>query len=163
MTRALVALALAGVPALAVAHPLGNFTVNRWTAVRIAPGTVAVRYVVDLAEIPTFQEMRRLDADGDGTIDAGERDVYVARMGGELGPNLVLTVDGQPLALVAGAGTLELPPGAGGLPTLRLEIPFGTALAPGRGVVELRDRNFAGRPGWQEMIADAGDGIALTG
>ena len=45
-------LALAGT---ASAHPLGNFTVNHYAGIELAGDRVYVRYVLDLAEIPTFQ------------------------------------------------------------------------------------------------------------
>jgi nickel/cobalt transporter (NicO) family protein len=41
------------VPAAASAHPLGNFTINRFARVEVAGHRVYVRYVLDLAEIPT--------------------------------------------------------------------------------------------------------------
>jgi ABC-type nickel/cobalt efflux system permease component RcnA len=161
--RPLPALALLALPALAAAHPLGNFTVNRYAAVHVTAGAIAVRYVVDMAEIPTFQEMRLLDADGDGTLAAAEREAYLGRMAAALGGNLVLIVDGVRRPLAAGARVLETPPGAGGLPTLRLDLEYAAPLPAARGAVELRDENFAGRAGWQEMIADAAPGLALAG
>src|SRR5262245_65010923 len=57
---------------------------------------------------------------------------------------------------------LEMPPGAGGLPTLRLDIAYTAALPASRATVILRDDNFAGRAGWQEMVADASGGLALS-
>jgi len=160
--RHVFALPLLLVPALAVAHPLGNFTVNRYAAVHVAAGTITVRYVVDMAEIPTFQEMRLMDADGDGTLAPAERDGYLGRMARTLGERLVLTQDGAPRPLAAGERTLETPPGAGGLPTLRLDITYTAALTATRGTVDLRDENFADRAGWREMIADAADGLTLA-
>ncbi len=38
------------------AHPLGNFSVNHLTVVKISADRVDVRYVLDQAEIPTFRE-----------------------------------------------------------------------------------------------------------
>jgi len=47
------------VPAgVAAAHPLGNFTINRFARVEVAGETLYVRYVVDMAEIPTLQGVR---------------------------------------------------------------------------------------------------------
>ena len=43
-------------PASASAHPLGNFTVNHFAAIDLAGNAIYVRYALDLAEIPTFQE-----------------------------------------------------------------------------------------------------------
>src|SRR5262245_14081669 len=163
MKTRLLVLGLLAIPALARAHPLGNFTINRYAAAHVAAQVVTVRYVVDMAEIPTFQEIRRIDSDGDGVLEAGERDAYLARVPDELAANLELTVDGTRLALSPGARSLEEPPGAGGLPTLRLDITYVAALRAVRGAVELNDRNFSGRPGWQEMVADADRGIVLAG
>src|SRR5207244_9149719 len=64
MRRVVVALALiaaVAAPAAASAHPLGNFTVNRFSRVEAAAGHVYVVYVLDLAEIPTYQA-GRIDA-----------------------------------------------------------------------------------------------------
>ena len=58
---ATVALALL-VPA-AAAHPLGNFTVNQYTRLDLWRTDVSIRYVLDMAEIPTFQDKPRIDAD----------------------------------------------------------------------------------------------------
>ena len=48
-------LPLRDAPAPASAHPLGNFTVNRYTGILVSPDGVEVDHVVDLAEIPTAQ------------------------------------------------------------------------------------------------------------
>jgi len=39
----------------ASAHPLGNFTVNHYAGLDISADRLAIDYVLDLAEIPTFQ------------------------------------------------------------------------------------------------------------
>ena len=49
----LVAVAALALPVAAAAHPLGNFTVNRFSRVESAGQRVYVHYVLDLAEIPT--------------------------------------------------------------------------------------------------------------
>ena len=51
-------------PSSAAAHPLGNFTVNRYSGIELAGNRVYVDYVLDLAEIPTFQEGDRVRAPG---------------------------------------------------------------------------------------------------
>ncbi len=63
-------LAVAGAlgPADAAAHPLGNFTINHYSRVEFADGAARILYVLDLAEIPTFQQLGRLDTDGDGAL-----------------------------------------------------------------------------------------------
>ena len=46
-------------PTAASAHPLGNFTVNRYSGLVVAADAVTVDHVLDLAEIPTAQRVAR--------------------------------------------------------------------------------------------------------
>jgi hypothetical protein len=84
LVLALVAPALALVatgdaePEPAAAHPLGNFTVNRYSRLELYSDAVRVRYVLDMAEIPAFQEIEAIDANGDGEPDGSESEVYLA-------------------------------------------------------------------------------------
>src|SRR5580704_2508266 len=41
--------------AVLTAHPMGNFSVSHYTRLDVSPKTVDVTYVLDLAEIPTYQ------------------------------------------------------------------------------------------------------------
>ena len=41
-----------------VAHPLGNFSINQYSALQVGAQDVEVRYIIDMAEIPTFQEIQ---------------------------------------------------------------------------------------------------------
>ncbi|MBC7932544.1 MAG: hypothetical protein H7Z38_18450, partial [Rubrivivax sp.] len=111
--------------AAVVAHPLGNFTVNNFARVRIEAEGVRVRYVVDMAEIPAFQESQAMDADRDGNVSNAESAAYLDALAQRLAEGLVLTGDGGariPLRIVAKA--LSMPKGEGGLPTLRIECDF---------------------------------------
>jgi nickel/cobalt exporter len=124
------------VPAAASAHPLGNFTINRFSRVEVEGPRVYVRYVLDLAEIPTFQA---------GRIDAQTYARRIAR-------GARLTVNGQPARLSPVAQALAHPRGAGGLPTTRLEVVLRGPRLSGPAAVTYRDGNFAGRIGWQEVL-----------
>ena len=42
-------------PAVVLAHPLGNFTINHYAGLRIEPDRVTLDVVIDQAEIPAFQ------------------------------------------------------------------------------------------------------------
>ena len=101
-------LVLAATPALA--HPLGNFTVNRYSRVEVAGSSVRVLYILDLAEIPTFQEQQRIQADPR----------YLDHKIAELARGLSLRVDGRVQALRPAARVLSFHPGQGGLTTMRL-------------------------------------------
>ena len=106
---------------VAQAHPLGNFSVNHLTFVRISHDRVDVRYVLDQAEIPTFQERGRPAA----AILAAKR--------AEVRRGLALRVDGRPVALAfAGPGAIAFPRGQGGLRTTRVELRLRAAVRGGR-------------------------------
>ena len=45
-------------PRAAFAHPMGNFSISHFAGLRIEAGAVDLRYILDMAEIPTFQEMQ---------------------------------------------------------------------------------------------------------
>ncbi|MDI1456304.1 nickel transporter [Streptomyces sp. ATE26] len=139
--------------ATASAHPLGNFTVNRYDGLVVAPGRLRVDHVEDLAEIPATQAgpaVRRLGLDA----WAGRRCAAAAA-------DSALTVAGRATALSPASARARLRPGQAGLHTLRLECRF-TAPLPGGRPLALRFRGAAaGGPGWREVTA-RGDRMTLT-
>jgi nickel/cobalt exporter len=159
----LAALLLAAGAARAAAHPLGNFTVNTYSGLRVGPDRLVVDYLVDMAEIPTFQTRQAVDADHDGRVSGAEaarwRDRDCARLAG----GLRAAVDGQPLPLAVTGSTLSFPSGAGGLATLRLECALEARLpaggAEGRALT-YADANLPERVGWREITA-VGDRATL--
>ena len=126
-------------PALAAAHPLGNFTINRFSRVEAPGPRVYVRYVLDMAEIPTFQA---------GRIDVHAYARRIAR-------NAHLVVDGRPASLVPVRTALAHPLGAGGLHTTRLEVVLAGPRLPGRASVAYHDENYSNRIGWKEIVVGA--------
>src|SRR5580704_7321387 len=44
-------------PRNAAAHPMGNFSINHYAGISVEPGFIEVRYLIDMAEIPTYQEI----------------------------------------------------------------------------------------------------------
>ena len=83
-------------PARAAAHPLGNFTVNQYSRLEVGRDSIQVRYIVDMAEIPAFQERQTIDVDGDGQIADAEQAAYLARQAPELLSGLHLVAGGAP-------------------------------------------------------------------
>jgi ABC-type nickel/cobalt efflux system permease component RcnA len=157
-------LALSTPTASTWAHPLGNFTVNRYSRLELEPETVRLRYVVDMAEIPAFQEIGRIDTSRDGLVDPAEHAAYLATQAPLLAAGLHLAVDGRTLRLEPRARTLEFPEGQAGLKTLRLTLDFVAVLpAPAGGTwqAEYRDNNYAERLGWQEIVV-RGVGATLS-
>jgi ABC-type nickel/cobalt efflux system permease component RcnA len=121
---------------VATAHPLGNFTVNRFSRVEVAGPRIYVRYVLDLAEIPTFQA---------GKIDAPSYAHRIAR-------GAHLTVNGRRVRLTSVETVLAHPAGAGGLKTTRLETILRGPALHAAADVEYRDTNYANRIGWKEIV-----------
>ncbi|MGZ5306979.1 MAG: nickel/cobalt transporter [Actinomycetota bacterium] len=147
-------------PAAASAHPLGNFTVNLYSGIHVVPGEIRIDYVVDMAEIPTFQAMPSIDTDGDGAVSAAEAAAWASSEAPRLVENLTLTVDGEPVSLEVRTADARLRDGQGGLPILRFEGLF--AAAVGRtGHIAYRDDNDAGTIGWREITAVGEDGEAI--
>ncbi|HEY4227695.1 MAG TPA: hypothetical protein VGM49_05100 [Candidatus Limnocylindrales bacterium] len=160
------ALALAMlVPAVTAAHPLGNFTINHFAAIRVARDQVSLDVVIDRAEIPAFQEQQQLDTDGDGSLSAAEIDAARAPECRTLAADLTLSLDGAAVAPSLVAAGLSLPPGAGGLSTMRLVCEFTAALVSpisSSATVAFGDRSFAERIGWREIVV-LGDGVQIGG
>ncbi len=155
-----VTIAVLVAPIAASAHPLCNFTINLYSGIQLTPGEVRIDYVVDMAEIPTFQEMPNIDADGDGIASDAERAAWAGREAPQLLVGLSLSVDGRPVELRVLSSSMRFRPGQGGLPILRFEATFGGEVAR-VGSIAYRDDNFPGRIGWREIVAAGQDGVAL--
>ena len=165
--RRLVILALGPVAAIvpagaAFAHPLGNFTINAYAGLIVQPHQLVVDYVVDMAEIPAFQQKQAIDVDSNGRIEPGEATSYATTACSRDLAGVSATVDGATqLALGPSSATVSFPPGAAGLTTLRLQCRWTARLAPASGTLQWNDRNFAGHIGWHEVTA-AGDRTTLA-
>jgi ABC-type nickel/cobalt efflux system permease component RcnA len=122
-------------PALASAHPLGNFTINRFARVEVAGHRLYVRYVLDLAEIPTYQR-----------VPADPR---------RIASSLHVSLDGRRVALQPVAHRLAHPLGAAGLHTTRLEVILRGPLVHGRESLAVHDETYADRIGWKEIVVGA--------
>jgi ABC-type nickel/cobalt efflux system permease component RcnA len=120
---------------------LGNFTVNRYAGIELAGDSVYVHYALDVAEIPTYQLGSQISAPG-----------YPARLAREL----ELTLDGRRVPLRVLEHRVSSRPGAGGLPTLRLDVVYRSETS-GRDL-RFTDRAFDGRIGWREVTVSARDG-----
>lgn len=133
----------------ASAHPLGNYTVNVYAGLVVHRHEITVDYVVDMAEIPTFQERARIDANGNGTLDAAELTAYQATTCRHLTDALAT---GLATPIAVRSTSLRFLPGAAGLPTERLECQLASDLGSATGL-HWTDGNFAGRAGWHEVTA----------
>jgi nickel/cobalt transporter (NicO) family protein len=143
----------------AAAHPLGNFTVNTYSGLRVGPDRLIVDYVVDMAEIPTFQTRQAIDGDDNGRVTGPEAASWRDRECPRLATGLRATVDGRPAALAVTGSALTFPKGVGGLQTLRLECALAAPLPAGQSLT-FTDTNLEGRVGWREITA-VGDRATL--
>lgn len=155
-------LLLLAFPVVAAAHPLGNFTVNAYSRLEISATGLNIHYVLDMAEIPAFQEKDGIDTNRDGQISETERNTYMERKVKEIQANLILELDGTRANLKIVAQDLSFPAGQGGLQTLRLTANFETpALNANVTTLNYRDTNFNDRLGWREIVVRNGNGVAL--
>ncbi|MFO0562104.1 MAG: hypothetical protein U0269_29085 [Polyangiales bacterium] len=161
MSRApsLVALALAASLATPTlhAHPFGLSSTNRLFAIEPDERGARVAYVLDFAELPTTDELTRLDRDRDGQVTPQEREAYLGALFESLANQWQWSVDDAPTRLRLVARNLEVTPGEANLHTLRviaelrLDRP---ANARGPFTVRVRDESYADRPGWRELRAE---------
>jgi ABC-type nickel/cobalt efflux system permease component RcnA len=158
----LAALALV-VPATS-AHPLGNFTINHYSGLRVSTSAILVDHVMDYAEIPTFTERRTMDTDGDGQVSDSEATTYAKSKCAELATELDLDVAGARLPLGLTQFGITFPMGQGN-PTMRLvcvySAPLSAALAAGTSI-SFSDHSYVERQGWREITL-VGDGATLSG
>jgi nickel/cobalt exporter len=158
--KKLIALLLVSVAALAfvasaAAHPLGNFTINHYSRVEPSGDRLYVLYVLDMAEIPTFQAKPDVDAKGEAR--------YGAELAASLAAHVEATVGGRPVALFVQKHVLAFPPGQAGLRTTRLEVLLASGPLAHGGALVYRDHNYEGRIGWKEIVVQAGSDAHVTG
>jgi ABC-type nickel/cobalt efflux system permease component RcnA len=127
--------------AAAHAHPLGNFTINRFARVEVAGHRLYVRYVLDMAEIPTYQARQQ----------GVDPNTYARR----LARGLHLSLDGRVVVLRPVAHALAFPLGVGGLHTMRLELLLRGPVVNAGERLTVRDTNYADRIGWKEIVVGA--------
>lgn len=151
-------------PALVAAHPLGNFTINHYAGIRIEPDRVLLDVVIDQAEIPAFQARQGFDTDGDGSVSDEEVEAGRVVACDELATDLSLTAAETGLGLRTIEAGLSLPPGVGGLSTMRLVCGFEALLTAPLGAdptrIAFADDAFPHRLGWREILVQ-GAGTTL--
>jgi hypothetical protein len=129
---------------MAAGHPMGNFSVNHYTRFEPGPNGLAIRYVMDLAEIPTFELFQQWGPNADPQKQA-------LRQAREWAANLAITVAGRPVKARVERAGIVLAEGAGNMQVARITADLRVD-APG-GAVTFEDRNYQGRSGWKEVVA----------
>jgi ABC-type nickel/cobalt efflux system permease component RcnA len=139
------------------AHPMGNFSVSHFTRFDVQKKSVNITYVLDLAEIPTYQLMRdwNLDPSADAKIPqetlnekaTAQAAVWIKQLDFSSGvPTLEKT-------------TIKLNPGAGGMQVARVETQL--RLDNVQGKLNFEDRNYPDRAGWKEIVIASSDSTPI--
>jgi ABC-type nickel/cobalt efflux system permease component RcnA len=134
------------------AHPMGNFSVNHYSKITIGQKSIEILYLVDMAEIPTYQEMRQFELvpkPNDPSVSN-----YLDRQEPLLKAGLTLESNGKPLQFETVERHVTFAEGAGGLLTMKITFVFRSQPDFAAGVHQLSyaDNNFPGRAGWKEIV-----------
>lgn len=154
------------IPREAQAHPLGNFTINHYSRLEFADEKARIDYVLDFAEIPTFQQKGRLDPNDDGKLSDAEARAYLDAKLPTLVENLHLRVGKEALPLRVLDSSAAYRPGQGGLPVLRIEARLLADLPKDwedHGAGHYTDSTYEDHLGWREIVVKGGPGIAVKG
>jgi nickel/cobalt exporter len=137
------------------AHPMGNFSVNHYSKISLEREGIRVSYIIDLAEIPTYQELQQGNVTANVSDPAVTR--FVAQRGTEFARGLSLVADGKRLPLRLLSSQVIFPPGAGGLPTMKMGFVYEATYPNGAdrssAGLEYADNNYPGHAGWKEIVA----------
>ncbi len=140
---------------------MGNFSINHYTKITIEKKNIQLRYLIDVAEIPTFQEMQRDGFPADPGNSATR--TYLQQQAENFKNNLVLSIGGRRVRLETQSSDVIFPPGAGGLPTMKMGFLYFAEIAPQSsqqmGSLYYRDDNFPTRIGWKEIVAIPGTDV----
>jgi nickel/cobalt exporter len=151
-------------PVAATAHPLGNFTINRYDGLTVSPTWTHIDHVVDMAELPTVQARQEMEADRDGAVSNVEGAAWADATCRSMTADLSLAVGGRQLKLEPTGLGLTFAAGQAGLDTLRLVCTYRAdypAIAAATNV-EFQDRTFGARQGWREIVV-TGKNVDLGG
>ena len=156
---------MVAVPGAASAHPLGNFTVNRYSGLVVSTDAVRVDHVRDLAEIPTAQRTPDIDTSGDDRLSAAELAAWAGaecRQAARRAAAARSTGSALPLAVARAGAEAPRGPGRAADAAARVLAPrAGLTLRAGTTVVRLTDTSAGAEVGWKEMTA-VGDGATVV-
>lgn len=146
----------------AVAHPLGNFTVNHYSGLVVHTDRLDAVAVVDRAEIPTAQERLSIDRDRNGTVAAIERSTHARAACTVLATEILVDADDHHIIWDLTAAEFSYQPGEAGLETSTLRCAL-TASVKLRfpATITLRTAHDDHRIGWHEITA-SGRGVKVA-
>ena len=133
--------------------------------IEIHTKTISIRYIIDMAEIPTVSERSTLDTNGDGRISEKERDEYLSLTAVRLRNGISLRLDGKNVMTAMKPVGLDFVPGAGGLQTMRITLEAVLTYSKGDEpvTVDYHDENYDSRTGWKEIVLAPDKGVEIEG
>ena len=143
------------------AHPMGNFSVSHFTRFDVNKKVVNITYVLDLAEIPTYQLMREwnLDPSADAKIPQATLEEKASAQASLWIKSLDFTSNGARLTPKQERTTIKLSDGAGGMHVSRIETAL--RLDNVQGKLAFEDRNYPDRAGWKEIVIASSDSTPI--
>jgi len=145
------------------AHPMGNFSISHYARLQTQLGEMHIRYILDVAEIPTLTEKQTLDRNGDGNISEAEKAAYLVAQARQMQAGVTLTENGRQVPLQLLDSDLHFAPGAGGLETMKIFLDWQATLPiNGPLAVTWNDQNYPTRTGWKEVVVVGGTGAAIA-
>jgi ABC-type nickel/cobalt efflux system permease component RcnA len=156
-------LTIMGTFTIVAAHPLGNFTISHFARLEVGSDQIKVRYVIDMAEFPTFQELQRISSAANSPSQA-ELDSYLSHTTAAYAEGLLIQVDQVRLPLTVTRMKLTRLPAAAGSQTMRIECDLSAVLPSGNSTVHrlrFEDRNYDERIGWREIVVSPMPGVAV--
>lgn len=133
---------------------MGSSSTNEYSAVRLERDEIRILYILDLAEIPSYPELKRIDENEDGEYSPEELQRYAEKMGKGLAGIPTLTLDEKTLKLKLESTTARTLPGLPGLMTVRVELELAAPLARrrlGRRRLHYDGGVYPERVGWKEV------------
>lgn len=140
------------------AHPLGNFSINNFIRIEVEKDRIRLHGIVDMAEIPTFQESQKIDINKDGTLDQEELSSYLDKITPSIVAKYNVLIDGQPAEIQTVSKEISVPMGSGNLPTLKMKWLLSIPLPPNEKDsihhLSFTNNNFQERVGWNEIVVN---------
>ena len=142
---------------------MGNFSIDQSSHLEVGVSEIRLRQVLDMAEIPTLQEAKRIDTDKNGTLSESELASYVDAITPNYLKNLMLTVNGELLLIRVEAQNVRLVTGAANLQTLKIEWDFLANFTASESLhkVTFRNDNYAERIGSRVITVNRTSGVEI--
>jgi len=142
---------------MALAHPMGNFSVSHYSRIEVSGLGTEIRYVLDLAEIPSFELLQQWGLSADSPRDQLDRKAEAQAR--EWVRNLAIEYGGRSVVPRFEGVALAIAKGAGGAPVMRFTSML--KLAAAAGSLSYEDHNYPARAGWKEIVIASGPGASI--